>query len=155
MCHSYFGETNMSSVSTNVQNSLRELGQHYGVAYASDCPVRQALDRLGDKWTTLIIGMLEDGPKRFSDLRRGIGGISQKMLTQTLRSLERDGLVKRTLYPQVPPRVEYELTPLGQTLCEPIAAIIRWTEAHINDVVAAQVRYDSSSEPETTEDTPE
>jgi len=111
------------------------IGQ-YSQAYAADCPVRQALDRLGDKWTTLIIGMLEDGPKRFSDLRRGkrfsdlrrgISGISQKMLTQTLRSLERDGLVTRTLYPEVPPRVEYALTPLGKTLCEPIAAIIRWT----------------------------
>ncbi|HUN05682.1 MAG TPA: helix-turn-helix domain-containing protein [Aggregatilineales bacterium] len=123
------------------------IGQ-YSQAYAADCPVRQALDRLGDKWTTLIIGMLEDGPKRFSDLRRGISGISQKMLTQTLRSLERDGLVTRTLYPEVPPRVEYALTPLGKTLCEPIAAIIRWTEAHIDEVVTAQRRYDAAVEVE-------
>lgn len=121
-------------------SQYREL---YPELYASDCPVRQALDRLGDKWTTLIIGMLEDGPKRFSELQRGIGGISQKMLTQTLRSLERDGLVKRTLYPEVPPRVEYELTELGKTLCEPIAAIIRWTEAHIGQVIAAQIQYDT------------
>ncbi|MDX1995293.1 MAG: helix-turn-helix domain-containing protein [bacterium] len=123
---------------------LRKWSEMYSEAYSSDCPVRQALDRLGGKWTTLIIGMLEDGPKRFSELRRGIHGISQKMLTQTLRSLERDGLIKRTLYPEVPPRVEYELTPLGETLCEPIAAIIRWTEAHIDEVTAAQVRYDAA-----------
>jgi DNA-binding HxlR family transcriptional regulator len=143
MCLSYFGETILA-----VQRSSRENGQHYNSVYVSDCPVRQALDRLGDKWTTLIIGLLEDGPKRFSELQRGIGGISQKMLTQTLRSLERDGLVKRTLYPQVPPRVDYELTPLGQTLCEPIAAIIRWTEAHIEEVVSAQAHYDALSDEE-------
>ena len=129
---------------TTQVTGAREWMERYPEVYASDCPVRQALDRLGDKWTTLIIGMLEDGPKRFSELRRGIGGISQKMLTQTLRSLERDGLITRTLYPDIPPRVEYALTPLGETLCEPIAAIIRWTEAHINEVVAAQVRYDSA-----------
>lgn len=128
----------MSSQPTN----LREWNERYGGLYASDCPVRQALDRLGDKWTTLIIGMLEDSPKRFSELKRGIGGISQKMLTQTLRSLERDGLVKRTLYAEVPPRVEYALTPLGESLCEPIAAIIRWTDAHIGDVLSAQAEYD-------------
>lgn len=121
---------------------LREWSERYSGLYASDCPVRQALDRIGDKWTTLIIGMLEDKPKRFSELKRGIGGISQKMLTQTLRSLERDGVVKRTLYPEVPPRVEYALTPLGETLCEPIAAIIRWTDAHIDEVLAAQTQYD-------------
>ncbi|MAS32645.1 MAG: transcriptional regulator [Anaerolineaceae bacterium] len=129
----------------NSFTSIREYGERYRELYAADCPIRQALDRLGDKWTTLIIGMLEDGPKRFSELQRGIGGISQKMLTQTLRSLERDGLVKRTLYPEVPPRVEYELTPLGETLCEPIAAIIRWAEAHIDEVVTAQTNYDTDN----------
>lgn len=117
--------------------------------YESDCPVRRTLDRIGDKWTTLIIGLLESGPKRFSDLRRGIGGISQKMLTQTLRNLERDGLVSRTIYAEVPPRVEYELTELGKTLCEPIQAIVRWTEAHIADVTAAQIRYDARIQMET------
>ncbi len=128
---------------TTPSTGIRVWQERHSTAYASDCPVRQALDRLGDKWTTLIIGMLEDGPKRFSELRRGIQGISQKMLTQTLRSLERDGLVKRTLYPEIPPRVEYTLTPLGETLCEPIAAIIRWTEDHIEAVIAAQVQYDA------------
>ena len=110
--------------------------------YNGDCPTRQALDRIADKWTTLIIGLLEEGPKRFSELQRGIGGISQKMLTQTLRTLERDGLVNRTVYPEVPPRVEYELTDLGRTLCEPIAAVRRWAEEHIDEVMASQAAYD-------------
>jgi DNA-binding HxlR family transcriptional regulator len=110
--------------------------------YGRECPERLALNRIGDKWTTLIIGLLEQGPKRFSDLRRGIGGISQKMLTQTLRELERDGLVRRTVYPEVPPRVDYELTALGETLIEPIAALRRWTVQHIGEVIAAQQVYD-------------
>ena len=111
--------------------------------YNSNCPTRQVLDRIGDKWTALIIGLLEEGPLRFSELQRSIGGISQKMLTQTLRNLERDGLVERTLYPEVPPRVEYALTPLGETLCTPIAAIRHWAEAHIGEVTAAQTVYDA------------
>lgn len=113
--------------------------------YAEDCPTRQVLDRIGDKWTTLIIGALQDGPRRFSELRREIGGISQKMLTQTLRALERDGLIHRTAYAEVPPRVEYALTPLGETLCAPIEAIRRWAEDHIDEVSAAQQRYDDHS----------
>lgn len=115
----------------------------YGNVYASDCPTRQVLDRIGDKWTALIIGVLEEGPHRFSELQRCIGGISQKMLTQTLRSLERDGLVNRTVYAEVPPRVEYALTPLGETLCAPIAAIRQWAEENIAEVSAAQAVYDS------------
>ena len=111
--------------------------------YDANCPTRQVLDLIADKWATLIIGLLNDKqPQRFAALQRQIGGISQKMLTQTLRSLERDGLVQRTIYPQVPPRVEYALTPLGQTLCEPIAALIRWSEENIDAVTAAQKRYD-------------
>ena len=111
--------------------------------YDADCPTRRILDRIADKWTALIIGLLEGQPKRFSQLQRGIGGISQKMLAQTLRSLERDGLVLRTIYPEVPPRVEYELTPLGRTLIEPIAAIRNWAESHIGTVAAAQTQYDA------------
>ena len=111
--------------------------------YAGDCPTRRVLDLIADKWTCLIIGLLDGEPKRFSQLQREIGGISQKMLAQTLRSLERDGLVTRTIYPEVPPHVEYELTPLGQTLIEPIAAIRNWAETHIEGVSAAQVKYDA------------
>src|SRR5215207_6258897 len=113
-----------------------ETNTRFGDVYAADCPTRQVLNRIGDKWTTLVILLLEDGPRRFSELQRNIGGVSQKMLTQTLRSLERDGLVSRRIYPEVPPRVEYQLTSLGQTLCAPIAAIVRWSEHHIGEVTA-------------------
>jgi DNA-binding HxlR family transcriptional regulator len=116
---------------------------HLPDAYAADCPTRQTLDRIGDKWTTLIMLLLEDRPKRFSELQRSIGGISHKMLTQTLRSLERDGLISRTMYPEIPPRVEYRLTPLGETLCAPIRAILRWSEEHVDQVSAAQAAYDA------------
>ena len=114
-----------------------------GDVYNGDCPTRQVLDRVGDKWTALIMGMLEGRPKRFSELQRSIVGISHKMLTQTLRNLERDGLVHRTLYPEVPPRVEYTLTPLGETLGTPIAAIRHWAEEHIAEVTVAQTVYDA------------
>jgi DNA-binding HxlR family transcriptional regulator len=110
--------------------------------YNDNCPTRQALDRIADKWTVLVIGMLEQNPKRFSDLQRAIKGISQKMLTQTLRTLERDGLVTRTVYAQVPPRVDYELTPLGRTLIDPIRAIREWAETYIPQVLEAQEIYD-------------
>ena len=114
-----------------------------GDVYNGDCPTRQVLDRIGDKWTVLIIGLLEDGAKRFSELQRSIGGISQKMLTQTLRTMERNGLVSRKLYPEIPPRVEYTLTSLCETLCPTIIAIRDWAEEHIDEVTAAQVRYDT------------
>ena len=111
--------------------------------YDANCPTRRILDLIADKWATLIIGLLNNKqPQRFAALQRQIGGISQKMLTQTLRGLERDGLVQRTIYPQVPPRVEYALTPLGQTLCGPIAALICWSEENIDAVTSAQKRYD-------------
>ena len=110
--------------------------------YSATCPTRQVLDLIADKWAALVVGLLEDGPQRFAALQRQIGGISQKMLTQTLRELERDGLVQRTVYAEVPPRVEYALTPLGQTLCGPIAAIRDWAEENIAAVTVAQQRYD-------------
>ena len=110
--------------------------------YDDKCPTRQALNRIADKWTALVIGLLEEKPKRFSDLQRAIKGISQKMLTQTLRTLERDGLVTRTVYAQVPPRVEYELTPLGCTLIGPLRSIRQWAESHIEQVIRAQAMYD-------------
>jgi DNA-binding HxlR family transcriptional regulator len=108
------------------------------------CPaVREVLDRVGDKWSVLIIGMLGPGPRRFSELRRSIEGISQRMLTLTLRGLERDGLVTRTVHPTVPPRVDYELTPLGHTLLEPILALANWAAEHRTEIQAARERYDS------------
>jgi DNA-binding HxlR family transcriptional regulator len=113
--------------------------------YAADCPTRRALDRIGDKWSVLIVGLLAQRTHRFAELRRSIEGISQKMLTQTLRSLERDGLLTRTIYPEVPPRVEYSLTPLGRTLVEPIQAVVAWAETHIKQVEAAQRKYELSA----------
>ena len=110
--------------------------------YSRDCPSRVALDRIGDRWTVLIVGLLEDGPRRFGEIRDTIG-ISPKVLTQTLRTLERDGLVARTAYPEIPPRVEYALAPLGLTLCEPLAAIRNWAETHIHEIIDARRRYDS------------
>lgn len=102
--------------------------------YDAQCPTRLVLNRIADKWTVLVVSSLEGGTKRFSTLRREIGGASQKMLTQTLRGLERDGLVTRTIYPSVPPKVEYSLTPLGRTLVSLLDAICVWSETHIEEV---------------------
>ncbi len=114
--------------------------------YAENCPARALLDRIADKWTTLIIGTLAGAePSRFTELRRAIGGISQKMLTQTLRQMERDGLVERTVYAQIPPRVEYRLTPLGRTLQQPLSALAQWSREHMDEVRAAQARFSKSS----------
>ena len=104
------------------------------------CPSRVLLDRVADKWTALIIHVLADGRRRFSELERQIGGISQKMLTQTLRELERDGLVERTVYPVVPPHVDYRLTPLGRSLREPLEALCAWAERHMPEIQAARAR---------------
>jgi DNA-binding HxlR family transcriptional regulator len=120
--------------------------------YQNDCPTRKVLDLIGNKWAVLIIGLLEHEPKRFSELQRTIIGISHKMLTQTLRGLERDGLITRTVYPQVPPRVEYRLTSLGKTLCAPLAAVRDWAEENIQAITHAQQSYDLRDN-ETTEAT--
>ncbi|HXD62199.1 MAG TPA: helix-turn-helix domain-containing protein [Lacisediminihabitans sp.] len=113
-----------------------------GDPYRADCPTRRILDRIGDRWTVLIVGILGRGDARFSELLRGVEGVSQKMLTQTLRALERDGLVHRTVYPEVPVRVEYALTEAGRTLLEPLRALERWSIEHLGDVSAAQEAYD-------------
>ncbi len=112
------------------------------------CPSRLILDRIADKWTTLIIGILAQSKhRRFNELRRMIGGISQKMLTQTLRDLERDGLVTRTIFPEIPPRVEYELTQLGRTLCGPLGSLTQWAHDHMDEVKGAQARFDARRRP--------
>jgi DNA-binding HxlR family transcriptional regulator len=110
----------------------------------ADCPSRLILNRIADKWTALIIGILAQSERRrFNQLRRMVGGISQKMLTQTLRDLERDGLVTRTIYPEIPPRVEYELTPLGRTLCGPLGSLTQWAHDHMDEVKLAQAQFDA------------
>ncbi|PNG18364.1 winged helix-turn-helix transcriptional regulator [Streptomyces cahuitamycinicus] len=108
-----------------------------------DCQVRQILDRIADKWSLLVIALLENRRLRFTELRREIDGVSQRMLTVTLRSLERDGLVKRTVHPVVPPRVEYELTSLGRTLHATVQSLVTWTEKHQGEIAAARAAYDS------------
>ena len=102
------------------------------------CESRQALDRIADKWTCLIVYALVDGPRRHGELRRAVDGISQKMLTQTLRSMEADGLVLRTVLDRVPPAVEYRLTPLGETLKDPLVAICRWAMEHLPELQHAR-----------------
>lgn len=116
--------------------------------YRQGCPTRSVLDRIGDKWTVLIVGSLREGPQRFSQVRRTIEGISQKMLTQTLRDLERDGLVTRTVYPQVPVRVEYELTALGHSLLEPLSVLERWAKENFESVLTSRLTYDFRGEQE-------
>jgi DNA-binding HxlR family transcriptional regulator len=112
---------------------------------AAHCaPVNEVLSRIGDKWTVLVVGLLADGSKRFSELRRTIGGISQRMLTLTLRGLERDGLVTRTAYPTIPPRVDYELTDLGRTLIGPAFAVASWARENHPAISAARARYDAA-----------
>jgi DNA-binding HxlR family transcriptional regulator len=105
------------------------------------CPVRQVLDQVGDKWTTLIIMLLDESPARFNALRRAIPDISQRMLTQTLRNLQRDGLVARQVFPTVPPAVEYSLTPLGRSLLGPINVLAQWAEQNMAEVLKAREAF--------------
>jgi DNA-binding HxlR family transcriptional regulator len=107
------------------------------------CPQKQVMERISDKWVTLVLGALADGPQRYSHLSRAIAGVSQKMLTQTLRTLERDGLVSRTLTPGVPVRTDYALTPLGQSLIPAVRAVNMWAEQHIGEIEASRAAYDS------------
>jgi DNA-binding HxlR family transcriptional regulator len=116
---------------------------HTGLGSENCLAVRDVLNRVGDKWSVLIVGLLGDGPRRFSELRRAIDGISQRMLTLTLKGLERDGLVTRTVYPTIPPRVDYALTPSGQTLLEPVKALAVWATQHRQAIEEARSRYDA------------
>ena len=109
--------------------------------FDSHCPTRQVLDLIADKWTVLIIRRLADGTLRFAQLRRSVDGISQKVLTNILRSLERDGIVTRRIYASVPPKVEYSLTTLGRSLCNLVVGICGWAEANIEQVQAAREVY--------------
>lgn len=112
--------------------------------FDSNCPTRQVLDRVADKWTVLIVQSLSGGTLRFAQLRRTVDGISQKVLTNTLRGLERDGIVTRRIYASVPPKVEYSLTDLGRSLCQSVQGVCCWAEANIDQVQAAREIYDQS-----------
>src|SRR5450755_3284552 len=111
-----------------------------------DCrAVSEVLSRVGDKWTVLVVSALGDGPKRFNELRRALGSISQRMLTLTVRGLERDGLVTRTVFPTIPPRVDYELTKLGRSLLEPVSALGLWARKNRSAIQAARGRFDGKN----------
>jgi DNA-binding HxlR family transcriptional regulator len=117
-----------------IPNTLHEPG---------DCrAISEVLSRVGDKWTVLVVVTLGEGPKRFNELRRALGSISQRMLTLTLRALERDGLVTRTVYPTIPPRVDYELTRLGRSLLEPVNALSSWARKNRMSIAEARERFD-------------
>src|SRR4051795_8920282 len=113
----------------------------------ADCRgVASILARVGDKWTVFVIMMLDDGPKRFNEIKRMIGGISQRMLTLTLRGLERDGLVTRTVFPTIPPRVDYELTDLGRGLSKPVEALGKWAFDHKVEIESARTKFDGRND---------
>jgi DNA-binding HxlR family transcriptional regulator len=112
---------------------------------AAACPVRNVLDRIGDKWTTLTLGALAVSPRRFSELHRIMPDISKRMLTQTLRGLERDGLATRHVFPTKPPSVEYRLSPLGQSVLVPLAGLIEWAEHNYPGILAARSQFDAAT----------
>lgn len=118
------------------------------------CPSRTSLAKVANKWTAMIVITLSRGPARFGEIRQSVQGISGKVLAETLRDLERDGILSRTAYDQMPPRVEYELTPLGRTLQEPLTALGLWAERHIEEVLVARDQYDDRSTPELLLDPP-
>ena len=111
--------------------------------FTARCPSREVLDRVGDRWTVLVISLLAERMHRFGELRQAIDGISPKVLTSTLRGLERDGLVERTVYAEVPPRVEYAITPLGSTLVAAVEALASWATTHLPEVEEARAAYDA------------
>ena len=121
------------------------MGKSPPSVFEPQCPSRLVLDRIADKWTALVIQILARSTMRYGGLHRAIGGISQKMLTQTLRSLERDGLVQRKVHPVVPPKVEYSLTRLGRTLIEPLHALCRWSEKHLAELEANRTRAETKA----------
>jgi DNA-binding HxlR family transcriptional regulator len=133
-----------SNASSQAQRALERIANID--IFDEGCEGHQALERIANKWTILIIYALTQGTKRYSDLQRQIRGVSPKMLIQNLRNLERCGLVKRSVYPVVPPKVEYSLTPLGETLVEPLAVLGEWAYVHMHKVKAASVHYRSDAD---------
>ena len=119
--------------------------QPASAAFDPQCPVRDVLDRIGDKWSTLVLATLANGPHRFSAVQRAIPDISKRMLTQTLRDLERDGLISRAVFPTKPPSVEYRLTPLGETILEPLAVLVRWANRSHAAIKDARLAYDAAT----------
>lgn len=129
-------------MATRTATQQRDEAREAFDAYLAECPARQVLDRISDKWVSLVLSALGAGPQRYSDLARRLAGVSQKMLTQTLRNLERDGLVSREVTPTVPVRVDYALTPLGESLLPIMQAAKAWAESHIHEIHASRDEYD-------------
>jgi DNA-binding HxlR family transcriptional regulator len=132
---------------TAARNGARTLKEEFQAHQAAgnsmmNCPVRDVLDQISSKWSTLLLLMLSDRSHRFGELRRAVPDISQRMLTQTLRDLQRDGLISRHVHPTVPPSVEYRLTPLGQSLLEPLTHLIRWADTHHAAIRAARAAFE-------------
>lgn len=138
--------TNESELSYLPQPALDRIA-HMGV-FNTQCEAHQLLDKIANKWTILIIFALTQGRKRYSDLKQQIAGISPKMLVQNLRNLERNGLIKREVYPTIPPRVDYSLTALGKSLAEPLAVLGEWAYQHISNVNTAMEKYDNRPQSE-------
>jgi DNA-binding HxlR family transcriptional regulator len=132
------------NIVTLAKPTLNAAAMRYDV-FDKNCPTRLVLDRLGDKWALLVLDRLRSTPVRFNALRRSISGVSQKMLSQVLKRLERDGLVTRSLFPTVPVTVEYALTPLGATLTDAVAVLTHWAEANMSHIAAAQAEYDANA----------
>lgn len=131
---------------TSAQDRLQEDGALVDYDVMSPrCPSRTVLRHVVDRWTPLVVAALDRGPLRFTEIRRRVGGVTPKVLTQTLRSMERDGLLARTQTPGVPPRVDYELTPLGESLKEPVAMLRRWAQEHARTVLASRRAYDAQA----------
>lgn len=131
----------MSPTMTSAQQ--RQQAKDAYDAFLATCPSRQLLDRIGDKWITLVLAALQDGPLRYSELGRQIAGVSQKMLTQSLRNLERDGLISRTVTASVPVRVDYEMTPLGLSLFDIVLQLKQWAESNMNVIISHRDDFDS------------
>ena len=134
----------MSDALSAIERFSRYQSDDAESAESVHCPVRDVLDRIGDKWSMLMIMTLATRPQRFSELNRAIRDISKRMLTQTLRDLERDGLITRHVFPTKPPSVEYGLSPLGQSLLDPMASLVDWADRRYSDIHAARVRFDGA-----------
>ena len=124
---------------------IAKWGEQAGSSSLTDCPVRGVLDKIGDKWSMLLVMTLACGPKRFNQLRREVPDISQKMLTQTLRDLQRDGMVSRRVFDTKPPSVEYRLTPLGESIIVPFGHLIEWANQNHNRIGASRVEFDQAA----------
>ena len=128
-----------------ISKRMKELRELKPELRLDDCPVRRVLDQISDKWSTLLILTLSESPHRFGALRRALPDISQRMLTQTLRDLQRDGMVSRHVHPTVPPSVEYRLTPLGQSFLTPLEGLIHWAEAHFGAIEKARESFEQDA----------